>query len=84
MKGYVGRPVLTFPPKQRNQVNYQNNHHQKLQDKRPGLVELLDHELVEVLSRAELRLDQILLTGSPRKCHRGSKPILNREVALVT
>ena len=39
-------PHLHLPPKEKHQLDHQNNHHQQLQHKGAPLLELVHHELV--------------------------------------
>jgi len=65
------KPALPLAPKQEDYFDNQNDHYQKLEDEGPALVELVNHEVVEVLSGVQLPLNQVLvvLDADLSGCH---------------
>ena len=50
--------------KEVDQFDNQDHNHHQLKNKGAGLIELLDHEAVEVFGRMELFLDQVFVIGN--------------------
>src|SRR5579859_948980 len=61
--GKIAQSLNGFAPEEVHQLDDQNEHHQQLQHERPALVELLDHELVEVFGGLQFFFDQVFVVG---------------------
>src|SRR4029077_402644 len=66
---YSGRQRVSSDPflesrlasEQHHQLNHQNHHHHQLQHERPALIELVDHEVIELLGGFQFLLDEVFV-----------------------